>query len=74
MSLHMMRFSHIYTPPHLRIGSTFEERGEYYQVTWPYLLDKWKRYGAHEIAFAPENPLGQWRDMVQGIYNIGLKM
>ena len=74
MILHMMRFSHIYLPAHLRTGRTFEARGEYYQMTWPYLLDKWKRYGAHEIAFAPENPLGQWRDMVQGIYNITLKM
>lgn len=74
MILHMMRFSHIYLPVHLRTGATSKERGEYYQMTWPYLLDKWKRYGAQEIAFAPENPLGQWRDMVQGIYNITLKM
>jgi len=74
MILHMMRFSHIYLPPDLRIDTTFEERAKYYQVTWPYLLDKWKRYGAHEIAFAPENPLGQWRDIVQPLYKIALRM
>jgi hypothetical protein len=51
-----------------------EARREYYQVTWPYLLDKWKKYGAHEVAFAPENPLGQWRDMVQDVYNITLRI
>lgn len=74
MILHMMRFSHIYLPPELRIDAGCEARGEYYQMIWPYLLDKWKKYDAHEVAFAPENPLGRWRDMVQGIYNITLKI
>ena len=36
--------------------------------------EKWKKYDAHHIAFACENPLGQWRDVVQGIYKITLKM
>ena len=74
MAMHMMRFSHIYLPPELRMGASFEARGEYTQMIWPYMLDKWKRYDAHEVAFAPENPLGQWRDMVQSIYNITLKI
>jgi hypothetical protein len=74
MILHMMRFSHIYLPPDVRMGATPEERGEYYQMIWPYFIDKWKRYGAHEIAFAAENPLGQWRDIVQRVYKITLKM
>lgn len=74
MILHMMRFSHIYLPPELRIGAACEARGRYYQTIWPYLLDKWKKYDAHEVAFAPENPLGRWRDMVQGIYKITLKI
>ena len=51
-----------------------ETRGEYYQMIWPYLLDKWKKYDAQDVAFAPENPLGRWRDMVQNIYKITLKM
>ncbi len=74
MILHMMRFSHIYLPPELRIDAAFEARGRYYQMIWPYLLDKWKKYHAHEIAFAPENPLGRWRDIVQSIYKITLKI
>ena len=31
-------------------------------------------YGGHHVAFAPENPLGQWRDMIQDLYDIELKM
>lgn len=74
MVMHMMRFSHIYLPPDLRMDATSEARGEYYQMIWSYLLNKWKKYGAHEVAFAPNNPLGQWRDMVQDVYKITLKM
>lgn len=74
IGMHMMRHSHIYLPEDLRDSSTFEARKEYYQIIWPYLLDKWKRYNAHEVAFAPENPLGQWRNMVQDVYNIALRM
>jgi len=74
IGMHMMRHCHIYLPEDLRENSTLEARREYYQVTWPYLLDKWKRYDAHEVAFACENPLGQWRDMVQDVYNITLRI
>ena len=74
MAMHMMRFSHIYLPPELRMDSTSEARAKYYQMIWPYLLEKWKRYDAHEVAFASENPLGQWRDIVQSIYKIALKI
>ena len=67
--------SSIYLPPELRGANVSQEaRVEYYQIFWPYLLDKWKKYGAHKIAFAPENPLGQWRDMIQELYDIELKI
>jgi transposase len=72
--MHMMRYSHIYLPEHLRGPSAFEARKTYYQMTWSYLLDKWKKYNAHKVAFAPENPLGQWRDAVQELYKIPLKI
>jgi len=73
IGMHLMRNSTIYLPPALR-GSKVpaEARVEYYQVFWPYLLDKWKKYGAHQVAFAPENPLGQWREMIQELYDIEL--
>ena len=73
MSMHLMRKSTVYLPPELR-GPAIPaaKRAEYYQVLWPYLLDKWKKYDAHHVAFLPENPLGQWRNMVQELYEIKL--
>lgn len=75
VGMHLMRNSTIYLPPELR-GSkvSAEARVEYYQIFWPYLLEKWKKYDAHHVAFAPENPLGQWRDMIQELYEIELKL
>jgi len=73
LGMHLMRNSTIYLPPALRAAKVpLEERVEYYQIFWPYLLDKWKKYGAHKIAFATENPLGQWRNMIQELYDIEL--
>jgi transposase len=75
IGMRLMRNSEIYLPPALRRShAPVEARVEYYQVFWPYLLEKWKKYGAHQMAFAPENPLGQWRQMVQELYGIGLKI
>ena len=75
VGMHLMRNSSIYLPPALRgSNASVAERVEYYQVFWPYLVDKWKKYGAHKIAFAPENPLGQWRDMIQELYDIELRI
>jgi transposase len=73
--MHLMRNSAIYLPASLRRKEASQaERVEYYQIFWPYLLDKWKKYGAHRVAFAPENPLGQWRNMIQDLYDIRLKI
>ena len=75
IGMHLMRNSIIYLPPALRGANvSTKERVEYYQIFWPYLLDKWKKYDAHKIAFAPENPLGQWRNMIQKLYNIELRI
>ncbi len=75
IGMHLMRHSTIYMPPALRTDrSSAEERAEYYQILWPYLLDKWQKYSAHKVAFAPENPLGQWRNMVQDLYHLELKI
>ncbi|MFT5824582.1 MAG: hypothetical protein ACI8ZW_000063 [Yoonia sp.] len=51
-----------------------EERAQYILQTWPDLLLKWKRLGLHQEAFAPEAPLGQWREIVQEIYDIELPL
>jgi hypothetical protein len=41
---------------------------------WPYLCEKWKKLGALEAAFEKDRPLGQWRDMVQQLYEIKLTL
>jgi len=38
------------------------------------MVGKWRKYDAHRVAFAPDNPLGQWRNMVQELYEIKLKI
>lgn len=75
IGMRLMRNSEIYLPPSLRGSHTpVEKRVEYYQIFWPYLLQKWNKYDAQHVAFAPENPLGQWRNMIQELYRIDLKM
>ena len=41
---------------------------------WPLLRDKWKIAQAHQVAFAKDQPLGQWRQVVQELYDIKLKL
>jgi len=65
----------IYLPTHLRgQNASSQERAQYILDTWPALLVKWKRLGLHEVAFAPENPLGQWRLIMQEIHDIDLPL
>lgn len=67
----------IYLPTHLRCGTQAvdpEVRAQYVLETWPDLLVKWKRLGVHQEAFAPDAPLGQWRIIVQDIYDIDLPL
>jgi transposase len=71
----MMRTSQIYLPPRLREADCSpQERAGYYLTIWPYLRDKWKKYGAEETAFDHSQPLGEWRDIVQELYGITLKL
>lgn len=75
IGMHLMRNSTVYLPPALRGQNVpAERRAVYYRNFWPFLLDKWRKYDAHHAAFAPENPLGQWRNMIQELYGIELKM
>ena len=67
----------IYLPCDVRAGQHGTEaesqaRAQYIVQIWPDLLLKWKRLGLHEEAFAPETPLGDWRIIVQEIYEIEL--
>ena len=75
MAMSLMRTSQIYLPPRLRkADATLEERAGYYLMTWPYLRGKWKKAGALEAAFAKDRPLGLWRQTVQELYDIKLKL
>jgi len=75
MAMSLMRNCQVYIPPHLRNnGVEAEERAGYYLMTWPKFREKWNKCGALDVAFAKENPLGQWRNMVQELYGITLKL
>jgi len=74
-AISIMRSSQIYLPPQLRKAETKpQERASYYLTIWPYLREKWQRYGALKAAFDKNRPLGQWRSIVQDLYGIKLKI
>jgi hypothetical protein len=74
--MRLMRTSQIYLPPRLRNNreATPEERAGYYLMIWPALRDKWNKADALDAAFHKDRPLGQWRNMVQELYEIKLKL
>jgi len=75
MAMCMMRRSQIYLPPHLRKADiSIKERAGYYLSLWPYLRSKWHKVGAIDPAFTLNRPLGHWRQMVQELYGIKLKL
>ena len=47
---------------------------EYLQEMWPGLRSKWVDHKALELAFAPENPLGKWRQVIEELYRIHLPL
>ncbi|MBU0735279.1 MAG: transposase [Proteobacteria bacterium] len=75
-AMHLMRTSQIYLPQRLRSNAeaTPEERAGYYLMTWPALREKWNKADALEAAFEKDHPLGRWRNMVQELYGIKLKL
>jgi transposase len=75
MAISLMRNSQVYLPPNLRKDDyTLQQRADYYLMSWPYLKEKWKKVGALEAAFANNRPLGLWRQIVQELYDIKLKL
>jgi transposase len=75
MAMCLMKTSQIYLPSRLRKKDVKpEERADYYLMTWPYLRNKWKKLDALKAAFEQDRPLGRWRNMVQELYEIKLKM
>ena len=75
MAMCLMRSSQVYLPPTLRSPKTkLQERAGYYLTMWPLLRDKWKKAQVHQVAFAKDQPLGQWCQVVQELYDIKLKL
>lgn len=75
MAMCLMRTSQAYLPSRLRNKETTrEDRINYYLMSWPYLCKKWNKLGALESAFKKDRPLGQWRNMIQELYEIKLKL
>lgn len=74
MGMRLMRNGESYVPPELRTGATLQELQDYYLQLWPKLLEKWVKAGAVHTAFDSENPLGQWRDRIEAIYEIELPL
>lgn len=74
MGMCLMRNNESYVPPELRSGATLEELQTYYLQLWPTLLKKWTKLGAAHEAFHKDNPLGQWRDRIEAIYQIELPL
>jgi transposase len=75
MAISLMRTSQVYLPSNLRkVNSTPQQRAGYYLTSWPYLREKWEKVGALEAAFANNRPLGLWRQIVQELYDIKLKL
>jgi transposase len=75
MAMCLMRTSQIYLPNALRKAQAqLEDRADYYLMSWPQLREKWQKLEALEIAFNPDQPLGQWRKIVQQLYGIKLTL
>jgi transposase len=75
MAMCLMRTSQIYLPQRLRNRNAEpKERASYYLMIWPKLRDKWNKFDALNAAFAKDRPLGRWRNMVQELYGITLKL
>jgi len=75
MAMCLMQSSQVYLPPKLRSSKAqMQERAGYYLTMWPLLRDKWKKAHGHQAAFAKDQPLGQWRQVVQELYEIKLKL
>jgi len=51
-----------------------KERSEYYLKILQKLHEKWRKANALNIAFDKDMPLGQWRNVIQALYGIDLKL
>lgn len=75
MAMGMMRTYQTYLPKRLRSTKVnMKERAAYYLISWPKLREKWHKASSLDIAFDKDMPLGQWRNIIQELYGIELKL
>ena len=75
MAMGMMRTYQTYLPKRLRSTKVnMNERAVYYLTSWPKLREKWHKASSLDIAFDKNMPLGQWRNIIQELYGIELKL
>jgi transposase len=75
LALCLMRTGQVYLPPSLRHAAADPAaRAGYYRDQWPTWREKWKKANALAVAVDPAHPLGQWREMVQSLYQIRLPL
>jgi len=75
ISKDLMRRGSVYRPKELLDPNTPAQKlADYYQQLWPTLLGKWSGLLSWDHLFNPQNPLGQWRQIVQELYQICLPL
>jgi len=75
MAMGMMRTYQTYLPRRLlNTNIDIKERAAYYLTVWPKFREKWHKANSLDIAFAKDMPLGQWRNVIQELYGIKLKL
>ena len=74
IAMRLMKSHQAYLPTRLLSQPESGALATYYLESWPRLRDIWKKADALKMAFAPENPLGQWRQCIQELYQIQLPL
>ena len=67
---HMAYLPHPLRPP----SADPTQRALYYLHLWPSLREKWRRLDLLPTAFAKEQPLGKWRQIIEDTYEIKLNL
>lgn len=71
----VVRSGHVYRPKALLGEAAPKEAvADYLAGAWDKLVPKWKGVADLNVVFAPQNPLGQWREAAREIYGLELRL
>jgi hypothetical protein len=72
---HLVATGTVYRPkPLMAVEASKDSLATYYTELWIKLLKKWQSKADVKDVFAPEHPLGQWRDMARELYGLELPL